>query len=182
MNHFSRAFLATIIVLASIASHAKVDPPNYDFSLDQLKVFMPGSKLDAAKQKHGEAQLVKKVGAFEIHRLYVKHVRYKFPVLAQVNKGEITDFYARLPAYFLHDIFHQSIINRLGSQDVYKKVEEQAVYVWKNKDGLNHVYSGACTITCFPVYYSVYPDMPKFGGHVPILKLMTQQELFKTAP
>lgn len=170
MNYFSRMLISSLILLASSILHAKVDPPNYDFSLDALEVFMPGKKLQAAIEKHGKATTIKKDGANLVHKFYVAHIRYKFPVLTQSVNGEITDFYARLPAYFLHDIFHQSIINRIGKQDIYKKVEEQAVYVWKNKGGLRHIYSGACTITCFPVFYTVYPENSELKGFEPLIK------------
>ena len=26
-------------------------------------------------------------------------------------------------------------------------------YIWKNKDGNKYIYSGACTITCFPIKF-----------------------------
>tara|TARA_Y100000780_G_scaffold230853_1_gene254119 strand:- start:100765 stop:101352 length:588 start_codon:yes stop_codon:yes gene_type:complete len=177
MNYFSRALTSALILLFSSSIHAKVDPPNYDFSLEALEVFMPGSTLRAATKKHGKAQIIKKDSAVLVHKFYVAHIRYKFPVLVQSVSGKITDFYARLPAYFLHDIFHQSIINRIGKQDIYKKVEEQAVYVWKGKKGLRHVYSGACTITCFPIFYAVFPENPEFKDFTPLLKSMAAQEV-----
>lgn len=177
MNHFSRAFWAAIILVFSHAAFSKVDPPNYDFSLDQMKIFMPGSPLKAATDALGAGDVLQQKGAYEIRRFYVAHIRYKFPVLVQTTEGAITDFYARLPAYFLHDIFHQSLINRIGKQDTYKKVEEQAVYIWKNKDNLTHVYSGTCTITCFPIFYSVYPQKHDYKGYTPIIKIMKEQEL-----
>lgn len=176
MDSFSRAFLALFIFSLALNAHPKVDPPNYNFSLDQLNTFMPGKKIEDVKEKFGEGEVLRKKGAFEVRKFYVSHIRYKFPLLAQIHKGKITDFYARLPAYFLHDIFHQSIINRIGKQDVYKKVEEQAVYIWKNKNGLRYVYSGACSITCFPVYYSVLPEKSDISGHEPILKAIAKQE------
>lgn len=163
---------------------AKVDPPNYDFSLDRLKKFIPGNSLQKAldQGKNGQAfnaQTLSEENGYKITKIYIKHVRYKFPLLLQSSQGQITDFYARLPAYFLHDIFHQSLINRLGPQDIYKKVEEHAVYVWKSKESLNHVYSGACSITCFPVYYSVYPEKGAGGNYRPLVKRLTDQELAK---
>ncbi|MCO4752977.1 MAG: hypothetical protein KC478_00775 [Bacteriovoracaceae bacterium] len=182
MNNFSRALVSALILVFTPLLQAKVDPPNYDFSVDSLQVFMPGQKLVDAQKKHGKAQAIKKVGAFTIYKFYVAHIRYKFPVLAQVINGEITDFYARLPAYFLHDIFHQSLINRLKKQDEYKRVEEQAVYVWKNKANMRHIYSGACSITCFPVFYSVYPEKHNYGTYTPIIKAMTIQEQLKDNP
>ncbi|MEX0798173.1 MAG: hypothetical protein WEB87_03100 [Bacteriovoracaceae bacterium] len=172
MNYFSSAFWA--IILFTLNLQAKVEPPNYDFSLDQLAVFMPGKKLVKIQEKHGQGEMIKRDGAFAVHKFYVAHIRYKFPVLVQIKNDEVTDFYARLPAYFLHDIFHQSLINRLEAQDAYYKVEEQAVYVWKNRDKLRHIYSGACSITCFPIYYAVLPEKPE-KGLVPLIQSMHEQ-------
>lgn len=70
------------------------------------------------------------------------------------------DFYAKLPSYFLHDIFLQSLVNRYGKQNSYVKKERSAVYIWNNIEGNKHYYSGSCTITCFPVFYSVIALTP----------------------
>jgi hypothetical protein len=91
----------------------------------------------------------------------MKHVRYVFPFWVQYEKGKSVDILARLPAYFLHNIFHQSLINRFGPQDKYLKKEEHAVYQWTNKKNFNITYSGACTITCFPVFMHMEIVMPK---------------------
>lgn len=151
----------------------KVDPPNYDFSVDQFKAFMPGEKLSTINKKYKSTEVVFKGGAFVTYKFYVEHIRYKFPILVQTINGIVTDFYARLPYYFLHDVFHQSLINRYGAQDFYQKTEESAIYVWKNKDNVKHIYSGACTITCFPIFYSAIPVEHKYGaGFEPIIKKM----------
>ena len=116
---------------------------------------MPGQSITDVNKKYPKKELVFKSEQFKTHKYYIKHLRYKFPILVQSYKEIITDFHARLPQYFLHDIFHQGLINRLGKQDIYKKVEEQAVYIWINKDNNRHYYAGACSITCFPIYYAV---------------------------
>ena len=41
-----------------------------------------------------------------------------------------------------------------------KKTGEEAFYVWETAE-LKHVYSAACTITCFPIFYSVQLSKPK---------------------
>lgn len=161
-----------LILLYSTHLIALVKEPNYDFSLDELKVFSPFEKLEDVKKKFPNIQKIKENNGFEIYKAYHTQLRYKFPILIQVKKGIITDFYARLPAYFLHDIFHQSLINRYKMQDHYLKHEEQAIYIWKNRDNIHHVYSGACTITCFPIYYSQYPSKHDFGSLVPIIKII----------
>jgi hypothetical protein len=89
----------------------------------------------------------------------------------------ILDFFAILPSYFLHDLFHQALINRLGKQSSYIKKETAALYIWKTSDGLTHYYQGTCTINCFPEFYSVVGA--KFPpGAVPFIDRM--DEIIKT--
>lgn len=170
MNFLSQLtfVIAISTLLLPFSGFAKVDPPNYDFSLDTLKVFMPGEKLEDLKKKYSKTlELQKSERGVSLYKVYVKQLRYKFPVFFQIKDSVVIDFYARLPAYFLHDIFHQSVINRFGKQDKYFKKEEAAVYIWNKKENI-HVYSGGCTITCFPIYYTVYK------------KDMKEKPLFKT--
>lgn len=154
--------------MLSLNLAAKVKAPNYDFSLDSFKIFMPSSSLATIKTKYKNISLEKKEKGLSTYKVYVDQLRFKFPVFFQTRDEKVTDFYARLPAYFLHDIFHQSLINRLGKQNKYLKKEEAAVYVWNKKD-LTHVYSGGCTITCFAIYYTVYLNDK---GYTPIFKTM----------
>lgn len=134
--------------------NAKVEKPNYDFSLDTLSDFLPGKNVGDAAAKHGQPQEVNKVNGVKTQKFQVAHIRYKFPVLVQEKEGEIQDFFARLPNYFLHDIFLQSLVKKLGKQNSYKRTGEEAYYIWETEE-MKHVYSAACTITCFPIFYSV---------------------------
>ncbi len=153
--------LGRLIYFVICVGFAKVDPPNYNFSLDALDPFKPGSTIEAVKAKYGEGEPIGKAGAVEGRKYYVSHIRYKFPVFVQFYEGNVVDMYATLPKYFLHDIFHQSLINRLGKQQQFGRKDGTAQYIWE-KDGVKHVYEGACTITCFPQYYSMqYDPMPK---------------------
>lgn len=166
---------AFILFFISSLSWAKVEPPNYDFSLDQFKDFMPGNKISTINKKYKFSEVVFKESAFVTYKYFIEHIRYRFPILVQTINGEVTDFYARLPYYFLHDIFHQSLINRYGAQDFYQKTEESAIYVWKNKKNLKHIYSGACTITCFPLFYSVLPEKHQYGsGFKPLIQKLQE--------
>lgn len=147
--------LTLIISLSSLTTLSKVKAPNYDFSMKKFDIFMPGAKIADIEKEYSYKKLVFKSTQFQTYKFFIEHIRYKFAILVQFNNGVVTDFHARLPQYFLHDIFHQSLINRLGKQDIYKKVEEQATYIWKSEKGLEHTYSGACTITCYTIYYAV---------------------------
>jgi hypothetical protein len=163
---------------------AKVDPPNYNFTLDKIKDFLPGSTFpisEEIKKLYGEPVLIKKNGPVEIYRLTIKHSRYEFPLFFQVkdlnikNKivsdeqpaalstyqtnFRILDVYMTLPSYFLHDIFHQSIINRHGKQNQYQHKNGNSLYTWNDVGGHRHIYSGTCTITCFPLFYTVISNL-----------------------
>jgi hypothetical protein len=142
---------------------AKVEAPNYNFSVDTLSDFFPEKSLSEIEKKYGKPQELKKNGETKMLRFWVAQLRYKFPVIVQVKNDIVLDMFARLPSYFLHDIFHQSLINRWGKQQHYKRVDEEAYYRWEN-DLLTIHYSASCTITCFPIYFSVSPSAQKRSG------------------
>ncbi len=131
-----------------------MEAPNYDFSLDTLSLFFPGSSLKSIKEKYGEGDMVKNGAGLITRKFYVSHIRYKFPVVVSVVDDKIVDMYAVLPSYFLHDVFHQSLINRFGKQDNYKLYNGTALYLWNNKNNMKLYYSSTCTLTCFPLYFS----------------------------
>jgi hypothetical protein len=151
-----------VAILSSITLSAKVDPPNYNFSVDKFLPFMPGSPIVDLITKH-KPKVEFQDKEYTTYKFYIKHIRYKFAMLVQVKDGKITDFHARLPHYFLHDVFHQSLINRYGVQDKYTKTEESALYLWNEKNNISHLYSGGCTITCFPIFYAAYLAKHDFG-------------------
>ena len=181
MNFLKFIYLFTIvfsqlIITKPLELHAKVDPPNYDFSLDSFKDFMPGQTFDKIQKAHPNGKLQMKKGELSIYKYSIAHIRYKFPIFVQFSKNKVVDFHARLPQYFLHDIFHQSLINRYKKQDKYFNSEEQSVYIWNNILGNKHIYSGACTITCFPIDYSVISKQAKsITGYKPINEQLSQE-------
>ena len=103
-----------VLALNTISSPvgAKVEPPNYNFSLDKFDLFFPGSKQSEIKKQYSNETLVLSHGNFKTYKYYVEHIRYKFAILVQYKDGVVTDFHARLPPYFLHDVFHQSLIHQ----------------------------------------------------------------------
>lgn len=134
--------------------NAKVEAPNYNFSVDALADFFPGKNTSALDGKYGKGELMSEESGLQTLKYQVAQIRYKFPVIVQARDGVVEDFFARLPSYFLHDIFFQSLVNRYGKQTKYIKTGEEANYVW-NAAPLKHIYSAACTITCFPIFYAV---------------------------
>lgn len=169
---FTKILIFTLLISSCLA---KVDPPNYNFSLDALKVFDPGSELKNIQAKYGKGELIQDGGDLKTYKFYVAQIRYKFPVYVQLYKGKSLDFFARLPNYFSHDLFHQSIINRIGKQDKFFKIEANALYRWTNKNGNNYAYSGTCTITCFPLYFSTTIAKPpaEASGYKPMINKLS---------
>jgi hypothetical protein len=153
-------------------SHGKVEAPNYNFSLDALQFFAPKASLKALQAKYGKGEVIEENSGIKMIKYYVAHIRYKFPVYVQVKDDQLLDFFAKLPSYFLHDIFHQSLINRFGKQDGYFKKEANAIYQWNNEKGVKYIYSGGCSITCFPIYYTGIIAVPDSGllGYKPLIE------------
>lgn len=170
-----RKRLTTYIFLSLLTPSllfGQIEAPNYDFSLDSLKVFFPDSSLEQMTKSHGEFELMEEKDNTRLVRFNVAHLRYRFPVFVQLNaEGKPLDFFARLPSYFLHDVFHQSIINRFEKQKHFLNKEGTAIYRWEKRNGMNLTYSATCTITCFPIYLSGESEnLPK--EHESILKKM----------
>jgi len=138
-------------IMSFFSLFAEVKAPNYNFTLDQLALFYPGESVTAIKNKWGKGEKLKMLGENELWRFKVKYERYFFPVLVQIKNDKIQDMFAQLPTYFLHDVFHQSLINKWGKQQKYSKKEEAAFYEW-DLEKLKISYNATCTITCFPIY------------------------------
>ncbi|MBL6991212.1 MAG: hypothetical protein ISR65_15620 [Bacteriovoracaceae bacterium] len=153
-------YILFVYCFLPLSLYSKVDPPNYDFSLDSMKLFAPGTNLQDIKQKYGKGEVMGGKGDTSIMKYDVIHLRYKFPIFIQLYEDKVLDFFMTLPTYFLHDIFHQSLINRLGPQDKYLLKDRTAIYTWNSKSGFSHYYRGACTIVCFPMYYSGVTTSP----------------------
>ncbi len=145
-------FVCILSFLYPSNSFGKVDPANYNFSLDELSDFAPDKTIQEITAKHGKGELSFDERGAKIIKFYVSQIRYKFPVFVTFYKDKSLGYFARLPSYFLHDVFHQSLINRFQKQDLYSKKGNAAVYIWKNKNGVRYTYQGQCTITCFPMY------------------------------
>jgi hypothetical protein len=183
MNKLSLCKILTYSIVAILfivnTLNAKVDPPNYNFSLKALKFFTPKSSYKALQAKYGKGEVIEESADIKIIKYYIAHIRYKFPVYVQIKDDEILDFYAKLPTYFLHDIFHQSLINQYGKQDGYFKKEANAIYQWNNEKGVKYIYSGGCSITCFPIYYTgmiAVPDSALLGYKPLIEKFISKNE------
>jgi hypothetical protein len=151
--------------------NAKVIAPNYEFNVDSLMDFLPSKDLKDIESKYGKPEVMNLKDGIQLLKVQIKTTNYHIPVMIQVRDNKILDFYAKLPSYFLHDVFFQSLINRLGKQEVFQKSAEEAIYQWL-KDDMTHVYSAACTITCFPIFYSVH--LKPQGAFKPLIQTLKE--------
>jgi len=89
-NRSSRLFLflymITTVSLLTVPCFAKIDPPNYEFTLAKFDDFLPGTDISKVKKKLGPGTIVEKKGNLTTLRFYINHVRYKFPILNMENK------------------------------------------------------------------------------------------------
>ncbi|OFZ21583.1 MAG: hypothetical protein A2202_09065 [Bdellovibrionales bacterium RIFOXYA1_FULL_36_14] len=168
-----------MLIAFSWQLYAKVDAFNYNFSLEILEDFYPDKTLESIEKKYNKGSSILSNADYKINKYLINHQRYTFPVFVQYYKEKSVDFYVRLPSYFVHDIFHASLIKKLGKQDIYSKYEESASYTWKNIKDAKHFYRAECTITCFPIFYSVMTNKSDLPGYVPILKQMLNQSSWK---
>lgn len=168
--------LALLILMLCQNVHSEVIPPNYDFSMDTLADFFPEKEVAGIEGKYGKGEVLRDDGQIKLVRYMVAQIRYVFPVVVQMAQGKIIDMHARLPSYFLHDIFHHSLIKRWGQQQTYKRVDEEAYYEWKNEQLIMR-YGASCTITCFPTYLSAQPPSGKMpSGAKPIAELLNSRQ------
>jgi hypothetical protein len=155
--------------------YSKVIPPNYQFQLKNLQEFYPQKNIGPLLKKY-KSKIIKKWGQFTIHKFEIQHQRYHFYLFLQVDKnGSITDFYTKLPSYFLHNVFHQDIIDLHGAQKKYLLKKELAIYTW-SKPEFSIIYSATCTVTCFPIFYTVIINK-KPGGHISIYESLENKKL-----
>lgn len=163
-------------ILFSISASSKVDPPNYEFKIDTFDNFYPEQTIESLKIKFPKNEKAGSTAGAPIQRFFINEQRYQITVLVQERDGAILDFFARLPSYFLHDVFLQSLVNKLGKQKSYKKNGEEAFYIWE-KNNLKHIYSAACTITCFPIFYTVHPiNTPPEKAFTPMIEQLKRKK------
>jgi hypothetical protein len=166
---FKLVFILPCLLLMFQPLNAKVEAPNYKFDIATFDAFMPGQKIAALEQKHGKGEALGEKSGARLWKFKVTHPKYQFAVMVQERDGEVLDFFAKLPSYFLHDVFLQSLVNKFGKQNEFKRVGEEAHYVW-NQNDRKMVYNGTCTITCFPVFLTAYPTASK--DLLPLLEQM----------
>ena len=142
-----------LILLFSLNTFAQESIfPQFDFT--QLTSFAPGKKVGEIPKSFGAPIQLEIKNAQEVKLYTIKNKDgYDYPIIIQHVDNEILDFYVRPPSYLLHDFFHRDLIKRYGKQNEYYFENGTGYYIWSNNE-VDIYYSGECTITCFPVFYS----------------------------
>ena len=122
--------------------------------VNNFDLFSPPSPIGPIEKLYGKGREAKSPNEEVIQREYVVHGS---TLWIQLKEGRVIDFYANLPSFLSHDIFHQFLIRRYGAQGRYFKKNRSAIYQWDDKEGRRITYSGQCTLTCFPHYLSITP-------------------------
>ena len=175
-----RAYLTFILFITTLISFslpvlAEIKPPNYDFTFDSLKPYLPGENFTKIKpDKTIQSDIFENNGNLVVFRIKLKRANYNIDVYVQTKNDIIVDMYARLPQHFIHDIFLADLQKKYKKQDKYVQKDMSALYVWMNREGNNIIYHGSCSITCFPMFIevvssdkSVVPFYQKFNLAIP---------------
>ncbi len=72
--------ISICIFLYPTISLGKVDPQNYNFSLDQFKDFAPDKSPEDLTEKYGKGEIMFKDKDAVTLKYYVSHIRYKFTI------------------------------------------------------------------------------------------------------
>jgi hypothetical protein len=142
------------IFLFSIVSlvHAKITPPNYDFNLGVIENFFPSKTIEDIKKLNLKIETLEDNGDSKLLKTKLIKKDYVLDIYLQLKKDIIIDTYIRMPQYFNHDIFLKELQTKWKKQDKFKNKDGSSYYVWFNRDNLNILYQGSCSITCFPMF------------------------------
>lgn len=158
------------IFLFSIVSlvHAKITPPNYDFNWGVIENFFPSKTIEDIKKINLKIETLEDNGDLKLLKTKLIKKDYSLDIYLQLKKDVIFDTYIRMPQYFSHDIFLKELQSKWKKQDKFKNKDGSSYYVWFNRDNMNILYQGSCSITCFPMFI----EFVKYGekGTPPLYK------------
>jgi len=142
-----------LFFLFSLNSYAQESIfPQFDFT--KITSFLPGKKVSEIPKTFGDPIELELKDAQKVKLFTIKNNdSYTYPLIIQHVDDEILDFYVRPPSYLLHDFFHRDLIKLYGNQNEYYLQNGTGYYIWSTSN-VDIYYSGECTITCFPVFYS----------------------------
>jgi hypothetical protein len=160
-----------------LQTHASISTPNYEFTIKTLENFLPSKPSESLKKENPKFDIIEDNGENKTLRFNFKTKNYSLDIYTQIKKDTIVDTYVRLPQYFNHDLFLKELQTKWKKQDKYFRKDQSAYFVWKNRDQMNILYMGSCSITCFPMFIE-FTNLDKnqetfyskFNKALPILK------------
>lgn len=164
-------YLLSLIILflsVDILALEKSDSKN-SFTLSDIESYLPGKNISDELKTQIKAQLIQNKNDTKLWRFFIKENTYVIALFFQEKNNLILDLYLALPSYFLHDSFHQTLINKFGKQDRFLHHNGTSVYSWINKSDIEILYSATCTITCFPIFLNIY-QKNNDSGFIPFSK------------
>ena len=148
-----RVLFALLFSLSAICQTSPVDDPVYpQFEFGQLAPFQVGKLVSDIPVQFKPVEINLK-NALKINRYELSHLGYKFPIFVQFAETIILDLFVRLPSYLLHDFFiNLLLIITECSKNISSKIRLRFT-LWTTNE-VKRVYSGGCTISCFPIFYT----------------------------
>lgn len=146
-----KLFLAILFSL-SYPLGAKITPPNYDFKFDLIEKFFPSKSIEEVKKLNLKFETIEDNGDQKLIKYKFVRKEYSLDIYTQIKKETIVDTYIRMPQFFNHDLFLKDLQTKYKKQDKFKNKDGSSYYVWFNRDNMNILYQGSCSITCFPMF------------------------------
>ena len=154
---------------------AEIKTPNYDFSLSTIEPFLPEKKLDdIQKDKTIQSEIYEDLGSTKVWKVKVKKPNFHLVIFVQVKNDVIVDSFIRMPQHFNHDQILKQLRDKFQKHDRYVVKDKSALYSWMNKNNMNILYHGSCSISCFPIFIEfvnndkkVIPLYTKFNEALP---------------
>ncbi len=147
-------------------------------TLDSLQDFTIGNAFNNELKEKSEVLLFDKKSNITLYFLPIRTKSFHLNVTYQLQGDILLDFFVSFPSYLLHDEVFTSLWGRYGKQDEYLLNDATAVYRWHKKANENMVYVASCSITCFPVYWTVF-DSNRFDAkskEKPIFQQLLEEE------
>lgn len=167
-------FYLPFIILFSHPLLAEIATPNYDFTLKTLENFLPEKIVTELAKDGKKFEIVEGDGDLKLARYHLKSAHYSLTIYIQYKKENIKNIFVRLPQYFNHDLLLKELQGKWKKQDKYFSHDRTSMYTWLNRDQMNILYQGSCSITCFPMFIefattdtSIPPLHQKFNEALP---------------
>lgn len=148
--------LISVLFFSSYAFAEQKDLAAYTLVIESLKNFSPGSAIKMIQEEYGKGREYFRDGDDSIYRFILPGKKFNVTLFVRFKGDVATALWASLPTHLQHHLFHQALIAKHGKQDRYFKKENSGVYIWERDKNTRLIYSGQCTLFCFPLYLAIF--------------------------